>query len=54
MAYSTIPKVRRDGTITLKDAGAVTLAVSYEEGNFSVDIPPLFFGKSINKGGGYL
>jgi len=39
MAYSTIPKVRRDGTITLKDAGAVTLAVSYEEGNFSVDIP---------------
>ena len=39
MAYSIIPKVRRDGTITLKDAGAVTLAVSYEEGNFSVDVP---------------
>ena len=39
MAYSTIPKVRRDGTITLKDAGAVTLAVTYEEGNFSVAVP---------------
>ena len=39
MAYSTIPKVRRDGTITLKDAGAVTLVVAYEEGNFSVDVP---------------
>ena len=39
MAYSTIPKVRRDGTITLKDGGAVTLVVAYEEGNFSVDVP---------------
>jgi hypothetical protein len=38
MAYSTTPKVRRDGTITLQDGtspAAVTLDVSYEEGNFS-------------------
>ena len=33
MAYSTIPKTRRDGVITLKDGTGtpVTLAVSYEE-----------------------
>ncbi len=39
MAYSTIPKVRRDGIITLKDGsgGPVTLEVSYEEGNFTFD-----------------
>tara|TARA_Y100001938_G_C8098452_1_gene439823 strand:- start:1949 stop:2449 length:501 start_codon:yes stop_codon:yes gene_type:complete len=39
MAYSTIPKVRRDGSITLKDGGGVTLVVAFEEGNFSVDVP---------------
>jgi hypothetical protein len=39
MAYSTVPKVRRDGTITLRDGtgSPVTLAVAYEEGNFSFD-----------------
>jgi hypothetical protein len=40
MAYSTAPKVRRDGKITLKDGTsptAVTLEVAYEEGNFAFD-----------------
>ena len=40
MAYSTAPKVRRDGKITLKDGTtptAVSLVVAYEEGNFSFD-----------------
>jgi hypothetical protein len=40
MAYSTAPKVRRDGKITLKDGTtptAVSLDVAYEEGNFSFD-----------------
>lgn len=42
MAYSTIPKVRRDGSLVLQDATsptAVTLTVAYEEGNFSFDKP---------------
>ena len=40
MAYSTAPKVRRDGKITLKDGTTptpISLEVSYEEGNFSFD-----------------
>ena len=39
MAYSTAPKVRRDGVITLKDGTGtpVTLVVAYEEGNFSFE-----------------
>ena len=40
MAYPTSVKVRRDGTIKLKDATsptAVELTVSYEEGNLSLD-----------------
>ena len=40
MAYSTAPKVRRDGKITLKDGTTptpVSLIVAYEEGNFSFD-----------------
>jgi len=40
MAYSTAPKVRRDGKITLKDGTTptpVSLEVAYEEGNFSFD-----------------
>ena len=40
MAYSTAPKVRRDGKITLKDGTTptpVSLVVAYEEGNFSFD-----------------
>ena len=41
MAYSTIPKVRRDGKITLKDGSgvAVTLEIQYEEGNLTFDVP---------------
>ena len=41
MAYSTVPKVRRDGSIVLKDGSgpAVTLTVEYEEGNFSFSEP---------------
>lgn len=39
MAYSTIPKVRRDGILTLQDNGATnTLEISYEEGNFTFDV----------------
>jgi hypothetical protein len=40
MAYSTAPKVRRDGKITLKDGTSptpISLEVAYEEGNFSFD-----------------
>lgn len=39
MAYSSVPKVRRDGTISLIDGSGspVTLNVDYEEGNFSFD-----------------
>tara|TARA_R100000426_G_scaffold48458_1_gene35888 strand:- start:852 stop:1346 length:495 start_codon:yes stop_codon:yes gene_type:complete len=39
MAYSTIPKVRKDGIITLQDSGGTnTLEISYEEGNFTFDV----------------
>jgi hypothetical protein len=40
MAYSTAPKVRRDGKITLKDGTSptpISLVVDYEEGNFSFE-----------------
>ena len=40
MAYSTAPKVRRDGKITLKDGTTptpISLVVDYEEGNFSFE-----------------
>lgn len=40
MAYSTAPKVRRDGVIKLKDGTTptpVSLTVDYEEGNFSFE-----------------
>ena len=40
MAYSTAPKVRRDGVIKLRDGTSptpVSLTVDYEEGNFSFD-----------------
>ena len=41
MAYSTLPKTRRDGVITLSDGtgSPVTLAVAYEEGNITFDTP---------------
>ena len=37
MAYSTVPKVRRDGVIQLEDGTGVpvTLQIAYEEGNFT-------------------
>ena len=38
MAYSTVPKVRRDGVITLKDGTPVSLAVAYEEGNITFEV----------------
>ena len=37
MAVSTIPKVRRDGTITLLDGGTDVLDIQYEEGNLTID-----------------
>jgi hypothetical protein len=40
MAYSTAPKVRRDGVIKLKDGTSptpVSLTVDYEEGNFAFE-----------------
>lgn len=44
MAYSTIPKTKRDGVITLLDGTAtpVTLAVAYEDGNFTFSDPQQF------------
>ena len=40
MAYSTVPKTRRDGVITLSDlAAAHTLEVAYEDGNLSINTP---------------
>ena len=42
MAYSTLPKTRRDGVITLSDGTtptAVTLEIAYEEGNVTFDTP---------------
>ena len=37
MAVSTVVKVRRDGEITLTDGAAVSIVVSYEDGNFSAN-----------------
>ena len=37
MAESTVVKVRRDGTITLKDGGGNTYVVAYENGDLSFD-----------------
>ena len=42
MAYSTVPKAKKDGKIVFSDATtptAVTLEVAYEEGNFTFDKP---------------
>ena len=47
MAYSTIPKVRKDGIITLQDSGGTnTLEISYEEGNFTFENSIFKFSKS--------
>ena len=44
MAYSVIPKTKRDGTITLLDGTGtpVTLDVAYEDGNFTFSDPQQF------------
>ena len=44
MAYSTIPKTKRDGVITLLDGTGtpVTLEVAYEDGNFTFSDPQQF------------
>jgi hypothetical protein len=44
MAYSTIPKTKRDGVITLLDGTAipVELEVAYEDGNFTFSDPQQF------------
>lgn len=41
MAYSTLPKTRRDGVITLKDGTGtpIELEIAYEEGNLTFDTP---------------
>ena len=41
MAYSTLPKTRRDAVLTLKDGtgSPVTLEIAYEEGNVTIDTP---------------
>lgn len=41
MAYSTVPKCRRDGVIQLRDSGgANTLDVAYEDGNLTFSVAP--------------
>ena len=44
MAYSTVPKTKRDGKITLKDGTGtpVTLEIAYEDGNFTWSQPNKF------------
>lgn len=44
MAYSTIPKTKRDGKIELRDGtgSPVVLEIAYEEGNFSFSQPNEF------------
>ena len=45
MAISTVVKTRRDGTLTISDAaGAHTLTVAYEAGDFSLSVP----GPTVN------
>lgn len=38
MAFSTVPKVRRDGTITLKDGGSASLEISYEAADLTFEV----------------
>ena len=44
MAYSTVPKTKRDGVIQLRDGtgSPVTLDVAFEDGNFSFSQPQQF------------
>jgi hypothetical protein len=41
MAFSTVPKAKKDGKLTFRDGtgSPVTLEVAYEEGNFSFETP---------------
>ena len=38
MAFSTVPKVRRDGKITLKDGGSASLEISYEQADLTFEV----------------
>ena len=45
MAYSSVPKTKRDGKIELRDGSTpvpVVLEVAYEDGNFSFSQPQQF------------
>lgn len=39
MSYSIVPKIRRDGTITLEDGAGATLEIDFEDGDFSFSEP---------------
>jgi len=53
MAYSTVPKTRRDGSITLIDGtgSPVTLVVAYEDGNLSLNSPNTYSSTVIKDRG---
>jgi hypothetical protein len=44
MAYSSVPKTKRDGKIELRDGSGtpVVLEIAYEDGNFSFSQPQQF------------
>ena len=52
MAYSVVPKTKRDGVIKLKDgaATAVELEVAFEDGNFSFSQPNQYSEQRIVTG----
>jgi hypothetical protein len=55
MSYSVIPKIRRDGKITLKDSGATnTLEIAYEDGNFTFNGLPTKEAQNIFRDRGVL
>lgn len=53
MAYSTIPKTRRDGSITLIDGTSpvVELLIAYEDGNLTINTPNTFTSTVIRDRG---
>ena len=50
MAFSTVPKAKKDGKLTFRDGtgSPVTLEVAYEEGNFSFETPRTTYLKLVN------
>jgi len=55
MSYSVIPKIRRDGKLTLMDSGATnTLEIAYEDGNFSFNGLPTKEAQTIIRDRGVL